>query len=989
MHKHVFIASAAAAIMALSSISAQAGVREDAAAKVLNAAVPDNFNFGNITVKKVSISPKNKTVTIDCNDAAAYLPLNNDSYNQLAKSILASLGSQYRNYKIEINSGGKALSDLILFADKNLKGPQGELPFITLIDDGIEAPKGLDNANIALWQSHGWYFEPKLNRWEWQRARIFETVEDLYTQSYVIPYLIPMLENAGAYVMSPRERDCSSYEAIADHDGSMNGGSYSERGHWSNSGTAGFRHAADVLTESMNPFRQGGVRQAKASSNPDKAASACWSFDNAPAGRHAVYVSYVSLPNSATDAIYTIHSANGDHRVKVNQRMGGGTWIYLGHYDIDPAKAANCLVELSGYSAAKNAVVTADAVKLGGGIINVARRTADADGNMMDYVSTDYPRFVGGARYQLQWAGAPDSVYTPSGNENDYSDDYRSRALWVNWLTGGSSMLPGREGLGIPVDLSFAFHSDAGTTMDDEIIGTLGIYSTAGDTLGNGSSSLASRDFTDLVMSNIVNDIRAKYEPAWTRRGMWDKSYFEAREPAVPAMLLELLSHQNFADMKYGLDPRFRFDVSRAIYKGMLQFLAHRDGREYAVQPLAVNSFAISNNGAGNYTLSWKATPDSLESSAMPTYYIVEERVADGSFSRIGRCIEPRFDVKVNDSEIHSYRIIAGNEGGVSFPGETLALCYRPDAPEILVVNGFTRTSAPRWFDSGDIAGFYNAYDSGVPDRYDIGFIGDQVEFRRNIPWMDDDAAGFGASRSNYETRVIAGNTFDYPYIHGRLIAEAGYAFTSSSLAAWVEGSCSSSAKVVDLILGKQRESTIGRGAKSPEFKTFTPDLQARISAATQAGTSMLISGSYVASDLWDNPNSSEAVRKADIDFAKNILGYQWRSGQAAIEGEARTVQNPFGISSGLNLMFNQHPDEVIYSVESPDAVFPADKRGATFMRYSENNLPAGSLFNAGSYRTAIIGFPLEHTLLFNGATDCVDNPYTLVKQILNFLYKK
>ena len=490
-------------------------------------------------------------------------------------------------------------------------------------------------------------------------------------------------------------------------------------------------------------------------------------------------------------------------------------------------------------------------------------------------------------------------------------------------------------------------------------------------------------------MSNIVNDIRAKYEPAWTRRGMWDKSYFEAREPAVPAMLLELLSHQNFADMKYGLDPRFRFDVSRAIYKGMLQFLAHRDGREYAVQPLAVNSFAISNNGAGNYTLSWKATPDSLESSAMPTYYIVEERVADGSFSRIGRCIEPRFDVKVNDSEIHSYRIIAGNEGGVSFPGETLALCYRPDAPEILVVNGFTRTSAPWWFDSGDIAGFYNAYDSGVPDRYDIGFIGDQVEFRRNIPWMDDDAAGFGASRSNYETRVIAGNTFDYPYIHGRLIAEAGYAFTSSSLAAWVEGSCSSSAKVVDLILGKQRESTIGRGAKSPEFKTFTPALQARISAATQAGTSMLISGSYVASDLWDNPNSSEAVRKADIDFAKNILGYQWRSGQAAIEGEARTVQNPFGISSGLNLMFNQHPDELIYSVESPDAVFPADKRGATFMRYSENNLPAGSLFNAGSYRTAIIGFPLEHTLLFNGATDCVDNPYTLVKQILNFLYKK
>jgi len=37
-------------------------------------------------------------------------------------------------------------------------------------------------------------------------------------------------------------------------------------------------------------------------------------------------------------------------------------------------------------------------------------------------------------------------------------------------------------------------------------------------------------------------------------------------------MLLELLSHQNLADMKYGIDPRFKFLVSRAIYKGMLRY---------------------------------------------------------------------------------------------------------------------------------------------------------------------------------------------------------------------------------------------------------------------------------------------------------------------------------------------------------------------------------------------------------------------------------
>lgn len=74
------------------------------------------------------------------------------------------------------------------------------------------------------------YYEPKLNRWEWQRARCLQTVEDLYTQSFVLPYLVPMLENAGANVLLPRERDCQTAEIIIDNDGCLNTGStYAER----------------------------------------------------------------------------------------------------------------------------------------------------------------------------------------------------------------------------------------------------------------------------------------------------------------------------------------------------------------------------------------------------------------------------------------------------------------------------------------------------------------------------------------------------------------------------------------------------------------------------------------------------------------------------------------------------------------------------------------------------------------------------------------
>ena len=61
------------------------------------------------------------------------------------------------------------------------------------------------------------------------------------------------------------------------------------------------------------------------------------------------------------------------------------------------------------------AIVTADAVKIGGGIGNVARIVKEPlDSIDYQYVSSGYPRFTEGARYFLQWAGAPDSVYTPS-----------------------------------------------------------------------------------------------------------------------------------------------------------------------------------------------------------------------------------------------------------------------------------------------------------------------------------------------------------------------------------------------------------------------------------------------------------------------------------------------------------------------------------------------------------------------------------------------
>lgn len=292
-----------------------------------------------------------------------------------------------------------------------------------------------------------------------------------------------------------------------------------------------------------------------------------------------------------------------------------------------------------------------------------------------------------------------------------------------------------------------------------------------------------------------------------------------------------------------------------------------------------------------------------------------------------------------------------------------VALCHRPEVPRVEIVNGFTRVSAPDWFDSGDIAGFYDERDPGVPYMQDISYIGRTFEFRRNIPWMDDDAAGFGASRANYEDKVLAGNTYDYIYIHGQAVREAGYGFTSSSASAFASRPVSKDdARVVDLILGKQKEIAKGRGVYGTRYKTFDTALQSKIEAMTKAGTSFFVSGAFVATDLWDNPFSSKETAERDQRFATEVLGYHWRVGQATVEGSAYQVQTRFDrLNAEATYPFHVTLNAESYAAESPDSFYAPDaKKGCTFLRYSENNLVAGTAFDNGAYRTVVIGFPFE-----------------------------
>lgn len=948
-------------------------------------------------VRLDSLKADGRTATLYYNASLADYPMRADVCDGIYSILRDGLPS---DVKVKVVVQGREIHELIpdFYSQagkkkKPLRAKDIPTPLVAPADRPYSISDGLFGNHIALWQSHGYYYEQKLLRWEWQRARIFQTVEDLYTQSFVLPYLVPMLEKAGAVVMLPRERDVQMNEVIVDND--MPASGYYERNGkyaWEKGDSAGFASPKAVYLDGENPFTMGTYRRVKTVSKGSESV-AVWQPEFKKPGSYAVYVSYKSFPDSADDALYTVYHKGGKNTYKVNQKMGGGTWIYLGTFDFDKGKSS-ARVELSNKSSREGRTVSADGVKIGGGMGNIAR-TAPADTSLTqgdakrvaemgitpEAVTSGYPRFTEGARYFLQWAGFPYKVYN-YGNGMDYTDDYTSRGKWVNYLLGGTAANPQGEGLGIPVDLSFAFHSDAGTKKDNTIVGTLMIYTLESDgstDYPNGSSRYANRDLADLIQTQIVSDVRAQDEPQWTRRPLRNGNYAESRMPLVPSALLELLSHQNFADMRYGLDPRFRFTVSRAIYKGMLKYLAARDNRPYVVQPLAVDNFSVEFAGNDKVSLKWQPVADSLEPTAAPDSYIVYTRIGDGAFDNGTPVKENAITLQITPGQMYSFKVTAVNKGGESFDSEILS-AYRAinEKGVVLVVNGFDRVSAPESFASPDslFGGFLDNRDHGVPYKKDISYIGSQHEFRRTIPWMDDDSAGFGASDGNYETMVIAGNTFDYPAVHGRSLVELGYSFVSASNEAVENGHVDMSAyPVVDLILGKQRQSLLGHNYSRIDYPAFSKKLQKAIADYTAKGGNILVSGAFVATDLWDSYNTD----KDDRDFANNVLKFRWMTNCASRTGEVEAAVSPYPELGG-QYSFATQPNEDVYCVESPDGLVPVGRGAFTVMRYSDNNISAAVAYKGDDYSTVVLGFPVE-------AVRGHDKRTELIGKALNFFF--
>ena len=330
--------------------------------------------------------------------------------------------------------------------------------------------------------------------------------------------------------------------------------------------------------------------------------------------------------------------------------------------------------------------------------------------------------------------------------------------------------------------------------------------------------------------------------------------------------------------------------------------------------------------------------------------------------------------VRQQPEVIYSYRITATNAGGESFPSETLAAAYIPEPKgRVLVVNGFDRVSAPLSIQGDSLAGFYRRLDSGVADRRDISFIGEQRVFDRRLSEAENDEEALGSCYTDYATEVLGGNTFDYPYLHGTSILRAGYSFCSASATALAAGEVKADDYFfMDVILGKQRSTEMGRGTSGIRFRTFPEGLQRALRDFTASGRSLFVSGSFIATDPWRSP----AATDEDREFTKNVLRYGYRGGMASRRGEVRVIASPARMERD-RYYFNTDPCRNFYPVEAPDALSPVGG-GFTVMRYDDGDQSVAVGYT-GDYRSLAMGFPFE-SIVDEGQRD------RLMQQIMDFL---
>ena len=532
------------------------------------------------------------------------------------------------------------------------------------------------------------------------------------------------------------------------------------------------------------------------------------------------------------------------------------------------------------------------------------------------------PQWTEGARYWLINQGADTTIWNLYEGD-EYKDDMKCRAMWINSLEE-------------PIDLCLAFHTDGMDSGDDStIVGTLVIYTAKDD---EGSTVLrdgrdretVNRNLADRIQTQITEDLRY-IAPEWTRRQLKEANYCESRVPVVPSLILELLSHKNMADMRYGLNPAFRFAAARAVYKGILRYI---NGKSAVVQPLPVQQLAIDQKGL----LRWEAQIDSIEPTAAPTYYMVYVRENEGEWDI--QQVEKKTQLKLDLQRgvRYSFYVVAGNEGGLSFRSPIISayLSDQEEAPTALIIDGFDDTYGVEWFadsvHAGIVPGSY-----ACEDGFTCAYIGEQWDFERKSLWTNDDNCGWGSCYRDHAGQMTIGNTRNWADEHGHSLRKMHISYVSATEKM---AKIDSTFALVDLVYGRDRHPL--------QDSVF----RAQIAEYLQKGGRLLMSSDHMSAvdPTWAKQNLHASYYAAQATRSGRIKGYH-KSEHAKNAIRGRIYQ----------LLLEPNEDQLFTA--HAEGLKATDEQGVVIATYEDMRCPAAIGVEG---KTIVYGFPLEAVIEFD-----------------------
>lgn len=530
---------------------------------------------------------------------------------------------------------------------------------------------------IALSAGHGTLVQDDGTGWRWQRDVTHGLREDIHTNQWMIDFVIPYLERAGAEIVTMRERH---YGEWAQHVDDTDVG-YREEGAWS--------------TGSLPGYAEGAYRFALGGSG----ASATWTFTAESTGTVPLYAFVVTGSNRHARARYRATGAFGERVFELDQsqllieagaladggndpplsdanRTTADVWFRLGEVPVREGEQVR--VTLDAAPSEAEGVVIADAMRLGAGM----GEQGDANGE-----TSGVPRWQESASTYIAWNDAPRWLQVNDVSSRPMYALYRGADAYVSLHTNCCN----------------ASGTSTYTWYPEMWVGE----SRWPDGFAEEELPPGTYRFSDAAHDAVIARIRATWDAGWDDDGHIGANFGELRalrnawandveagiDPplAIPAFLMEVAFHDTAYDASFIRELGYRHEVARGLVAGIARYFG---GEGAAIPPYAPQSVSAISSREG-LVLEWEPRVDPLEPLAEPSEYHVYGSDDGVLFERLAVTEDTRYVVPLSECTPRFVRVDAANDGGRSLDGPVVAAARAQlGAPRVLFVDGVDREVA-------------------------------------------------------------------------------------------------------------------------------------------------------------------------------------------------------------------------------------------------------------------------------------------------------